>query len=670
MRRTILVLLALCAGALTAAVSATATTTASLTPSFAATNIASCSGESTVTLTLDAVDPPTAKRPLDVVHVVDESGSITSESFATLKSGIRSWAVGQVFGPTAVQAGLVAFASVGRQVVILTPTQTTFLNAVAGFQQLGGYTNIGAGIETAQQQFVNYGRPAAQRVMIVSTDGENNRQEAALPAKVAAAKAAGILIFTIGVGPAVNAAELTWIASSIPGVTTTLLVPDYAALGPALEQISSILNPAATAVNYAATPAAGWEIAGASASGGTVTSSASSLTWTAPELRTGRTTITYMLRHTGTTGGTLAPQATADLTWTDDAGTAQSVSYASQTVAVSGCNAPPQADAGADRTVELAASRTAAVVLDGTASTDDGQVSPLTYSWSEGSTVLGTGATLTASLGLGVHDVVLTVNDGEHTSTDTVTITIVDPTPPTVTPVLAGSLSPSGWYTSDVAVSWTVTDLESDVTATSGCEPSTVSADTAAASFSCGATSAGGTTTVATPSIRRDATVPTVTYAGNAGTYTVADTVAITCTAADELSGVASTTCADVTRPAYAFGPGTSSLSASATDVAGNVGTGSTSFTVTVTALDLCTLTKQFVQGSARYQALKPWQKTALDAHTAAACNALERMTARLGARQKAVFVKVYEQAVSVLVKQGWLTPAQATMLVALAKAI
>jgi len=79
-----------------------------------------------------------------------------------------------------------------------------------------------------------------------------------------------------------------------------------------------------------------------------------------------------------------------------------------------------------------------------------------------------------------------------------------------------------------------------------------------------------------------DETAPIVTFAGNAGAYAVDQTVLITCSASDGLSGIASTTCADISGPAASFGLGTISHSASATDRAGNVGTGSVSFTVTV----------------------------------------------------------------------------------------
>ena len=107
-----------------------------------------------------------------------------------------------------------------------------------------------------------------------------------------------------------------------------------------------------------------------------------------------------------------------------------------------------------------------------------------------------------------------------------------------------------------------------------------------------------GSTTAAAASfmVIADNTPPTITYTGNAGTYTLDQTVAITCSATDTLSGVVSSTCANVNGPAYSFATGTNTYSAQATDRVGNVGTGSTSFTVSVTADGVCSLIDAWVQ--------------------------------------------------------------------------
>ena len=96
--------------------------------------------------------------------------------------------------------------------------------------------------------------------------------------------------------------------------------------------------------------------------------------------------------------------------------------------------------------------------------------------------------------------------------------------------------------------------------------------------------------------LERDTTPPVVTYTGNAGSYTVDQTIAIHCTASDPspASGIASTTCADISGPAYSFGLGSHTYSATAEDVAGNVGFGSTTFDVTVTFRSLENLVRMF----------------------------------------------------------------------------
>ncbi len=169
-----------------------------------------------------------------------------------------------------------------------------------------------------------------------------------------------------------------------------------------------------------------------------------------------------------------------------------------------------------------------------------------------------------------------------------------DTSAPVIAATVDGDLGNNGWYTSDVNVSWTVTDNESAVSSTVGCETTDVTADTEDVTFTCTATSAGGTASESV-TLKRDATDPTVTYSANAGSYDVAESVGITCAATDNLSGIASDTCADLSGAAYTFGVGTTSFSASAEDVAGNAGSAAGSFDVTASLDGLCTLVQRFV---------------------------------------------------------------------------
>ena len=82
-----------------------------------------------------------------------------------------------------------------------------------------------------------------------------------------------------------------------------------------------------------------------------------------------------------------------------------------------------------------------------------------------------------------------------------------DATPPVITPNITGTLGTNGWYTSNVGLTWTVTDAESSISSSTGCGPSNVTADTTGETFTCSATSAGGTASQ-TVTIKRDASAP------------------------------------------------------------------------------------------------------------------------------------------------------------------
>ena len=165
-------------------------------------------------------------------------------------------------------------------------------------------------------------------------------------------------------------------------------------------------------------------------------------------------------------------------------------------------------------------------------------------------------------------------------------------------PTISASASPAanaaGWNNTAVTVSFTCADPLSAIVG--GCPaPVTLGTEGADQSVSRTATTEGGLSLSAgVANIDIDLTNPTVTYTGGKASYQVDEQVSITCTAADALSGVASTTCANVSGPAYSFGLGSHTFSATATDKAGNTAGGSVTFTVGVTYTSLCNLSRQF----------------------------------------------------------------------------
>ena len=83
-----------------------------------------------------------------------------------------------------------------------------------------------------------------------------------------------------------------------------------------------------------------------------------------------------------------------------------------------------------------------------------------------------------------------------------------DNTAPSIVPQVSGIAGNNGWYVGDVQVSWTVTDSESAISSSSDCDSVSVTADTSGETFTCTATSAGGTATESV-TVKRDATPPT-----------------------------------------------------------------------------------------------------------------------------------------------------------------
>ena len=110
------------------------------------------------------------------------------------------------------------------------------------------------------------------------------------------------------------------------------------------------------------------------------------------------------------------------------------------------------------------------------------------------------------------------------------------------------------------------------------------------------AVSAAGTTEKSV-TIKRDANGPVIAFAGNAGTYSVDQTVSITCSATDAMSGIASSSCPSASGEAYSFAIGANSLAATASDQAGNQSSATASFTVAVTTDGLCALTTRWACG-------------------------------------------------------------------------
>lgn len=100
------------------------------------------------------------------------------------------------------------------------------------------------------------------------------------------------------------------------------------------------------------------------------------------------------------------------------------------------------------------------------------------------------------------------------TTTVTATYELVDSTPPVINPTVSGTKGSNDWYTSDITLSWTVSDPESAISSSSGCGSTTINTDTSGTTLTCTATSAGGTSSQSV-TIKRDTTSPLITITGD-----------------------------------------------------------------------------------------------------------------------------------------------------------
>ena len=148
----------------------------------------------------------------------------------------------------------------------------------------------------------------------------------------------------------------------------------------------------------------------------------------------------------------------------------------------------------------------------------------------------------------------------------------VDKTPPIITPIVTGTTGSNGWYVSDVAIAWNVTDAESPVQSSTGCESVAVSSDTAGMTFTCTATSAGGTASNSF-TVKRDTAPPMIACSSPDGKWHATD-ASIACTASDGDSGLAGSATASfalkTTVPAGTETANASTGSLKVCDLAGN----------------------------------------------------------------------------------------------------
>ena len=147
-----------------------------------------------------------------------------------------------------------------------------------------------------------------------------------------------------------------------------------------------------------------------------------------------------------------------------------------------------------------------------------------------------------------------------------------DMTPPQLWYGFSDTPNEEGWFNREVTLSWAWMDDETPVTSTSGCDTAIIGVDTPGTTYTCTATSEGGTSSLSA-FLKRDATAPTATITSPAyQLYDLGEVVQPSFTCSDALSGVASCIGGTNGEPIDTTTPGYHTFNVFISDRAGNPG--------------------------------------------------------------------------------------------------
>ncbi len=142
------------------------------------------------------------RNGIGIVIAIDVSSSMLAEDFAPSNriEVAKRQAISFIRGREADRIGLVAFAGEALTQVPVTLDYPVLERSVSNLRVgvLEDGTAIGSGLATAINRLRRI--PGASRVVLLLTDGENNRGAVDPRTAAAAAKAFGIKVYTVGVG--------------------------------------------------------------------------------------------------------------------------------------------------------------------------------------------------------------------------------------------------------------------------------------------------------------------------------------------------------------------------------------------------------------------------------------------------------------------------------------
>lgn len=157
------------------------------------------------------------KQPLDVMIIIDRSGSMAGTKLIQAKNAATSFIDNLVPG-----SDRVGYVSYSTSASLITGLSTSFSTTKTKIQATtaSGNTNIGGAVKSAYQEIYNNGRDGVKHVVILLTDGEANISDVSTltPNQYAIsrsniAKLDGTIIYSIGLGTSVDSNLLKSVAT-------------------------------------------------------------------------------------------------------------------------------------------------------------------------------------------------------------------------------------------------------------------------------------------------------------------------------------------------------------------------------------------------------------------------------------------------------------------------
>ncbi|RMZ97364.1 von Willebrand factor type EGF and pentraxin domain-containing 1-like isoform X1, partial [Brachionus plicatilis] len=180
---------------------------------------------------------------MDLVFIVDSSGSIGIDSFNKSKTAIKNMVDRFNIGENNAIIGLINYSSHVETILSFILQQQTWSqdlvkSKIDSMKYLGQSTATGDALHTSRVSIFSITRGIVPRLAIVLTDGQsNNAAQVANEAQLL--KDEGVDIFAVGIGNGINNAELETIAS-VPKSTFKLHISGYNALFDAINNITQV----------------------------------------------------------------------------------------------------------------------------------------------------------------------------------------------------------------------------------------------------------------------------------------------------------------------------------------------------------------------------------------------------------------------------------------------